>query len=914
MMARKSFLFVLLIVFALSSDTSAQHTSTGSDSKIAQYVKLASELTSRARANVYFANAQDIFRGVQFNYVNVGFGNLTFLRRDIVASGRIPIVFARVYDSIGSGSADFGPGWMLSATETISIENHTARLLSENGSVFEFAEAEGGIFTLAKGRASDYLQLRRTAPGTIQIKLRTGFLKEFKLFNERFFLTKVTDRNGNEVHLIYKDSGLLRIENANHFIELKRNNQGKLISAQDDQGRQVHYRYDAKGRLVEAEDLGGATWSYTYTDDNKLKTVLDPMKRLNFEVSYDDAGRVRRIKQPSGLIQYNYNPLSHSTIVIDRKELVSRYFQNEEGVTVRIVNPLGEETAISLDDARNVLSLSRNGSIVQSMDYDEQHRIISRHAVTGTEPINVSYKDDPVNGALIGIDSGNGLAKTFGYDRNGNLSSAVTDEGLHRYGFSPSGDLATYSASGLDLTFAPDSDGQIGLLKDAKDTTSLEYKTGGELSEVSFADGRKANYEYQASGLRAKLVYKDGRHTEYSYDSAGNLISTKIFDEKGKQVQGQKLFLNDSYQVIKRLLFDGTEEAFEYDPNGNLTKHTKNGAVTRFEYDELNRLVAVLTPAGEHLTYSYTPGERSLVEQYEHSSTSVADLIDTGFTFASAWQVFATRPLTAPFGPIRFSEPLGTFQLANADGTEVLTPETTIEQALQKLNLVVHAEPLKQRQNLFNRPFNTMFMPAEYASINCCFSCSDGSQCRSGLTDGTDTTSCCPPCDPPRPVPVADPPPPPVPTSLKVLSANLISSDNLRGCDPATNFAIVIAIKYQVLDQNGNALASASMEPQERIINFFFDGFRQPDPVPLPIDVGPTQYPGTSKFTDANGQFIDAPFGQCTSAAFTNTFDQPITVIFNGSTYAVRTNSWTIQSASVGQGFISNGNDIKQSK
>src|SRR5205085_2285157 len=48
-------------------------------------VKLASELTSRARANVYFANSQDIFRRAQFSYVNAGLGNLTFLRRDTVA-------------------------------------------------------------------------------------------------------------------------------------------------------------------------------------------------------------------------------------------------------------------------------------------------------------------------------------------------------------------------------------------------------------------------------------------------------------------------------------------------------------------------------------------------------------------------------------------------------------------------------------------------------------------------------------------------------------------------------------------------------------------------------------------------------------------------------------------------------------
>src|SRR5436305_1432619 len=88
---------------------------------------------------------------------------------------------------------------------------------------------------------------------------------------------------------------------------------------------------------------------------------------------------------------------------------------------------------------------------------------------------------------------------------------------------------------------------------------------------------------------------------------------------------------------------------------------------------------------------------------------------------------------------------------ANDSGNEIITPETTIEQALQKLTIVEHNIPLKGRQNLFNRPFNTIFMPAEYASINCCFSCSLDSCRTSTLTGDSDTSNCCPPCDPPPP-------------------------------------------------------------------------------------------------------------------------------------------------------------------
>src|SRR5207302_4781221 len=77
---------------------------------------------------------------------------------------------------------------------------------------------------------------------------------------------------------------------------------------------------------------------------------------------------------------------------------------------------------------------------------------------------------------------------------------------------------------------------------------------------------------------------------------------------------------------------------------------------------------------------------------------------------------------------------------------------------LQKLSLIEHSTPLKRRQNLFNRPFNTIFMPAEYASINCCFSCSLTSCRTTTLTGDSDTSNCCPPCDPPIPTPTPNTP------------------------------------------------------------------------------------------------------------------------------------------------------------
>src|SRR5438094_3113777 len=175
------------------------------DSILDYYVEQVSEFSSRARANVYFPNPQSIFKGVQFNFVNVGSGNLTFLRRDMVASGRIPLVLARVYDSSSSGTEEFGPGWRLSAAETISPGMGKVHLTTESGSVIDFVPDGENNFRFERDYPSDDISLVRTAPDTLQASLRTGFIKEYKLIRGEFRLTRVTNRNGNVLLLIYEN-------------------------------------------------------------------------------------------------------------------------------------------------------------------------------------------------------------------------------------------------------------------------------------------------------------------------------------------------------------------------------------------------------------------------------------------------------------------------------------------------------------------------------------------------------------------------------------------------------------------------------------------------------------------------------------------------------------------------------------
>jgi hypothetical protein len=68
-----------------------------------------------------------------------------------------------------------------------------------------------------------------------------------------------------------------------------------------------------------------------------------------------------------------------------------------------------------------------------------------------------------------------------------------------------------------------------------------------------------------------------------------------------------------------------------------------------------------------------------------------------------------------------------------------------------------------------------------------------------------------------------------IPTSLRFLSATALptGSSGEFGCLPSADYGIMIDIAYQVLDQNGNPINSATMRPQEQG-TFFSGGFLWP--------------------------------------------------------------------------------------
>jgi hypothetical protein len=155
------------------------------------------------------------------------------------------------------------------------------------------------------------------------------------------------------------------------------------------------------------------------------------------------------------------------------------------------------------------------------------------------------------------------------------------------------------------------------------------------------------------------------------------------------------------------------------------------------------------------------------------------------------------------------------------------------------------------------------------------------------------------------------------PGSLTILSIQTLPTGSGVdcGCAPNVDYGIQVAIKYQVNDKDGQPLQKANMIPQEKLTHVTHNGSNQADLAPNWIDVGPSpRNSQTSRFTNANGQFVDAPVGGCDSAFFTASLQQDLSIVVGSKRYTVRRNNIIFNGTTSGQGSISNDTDLQKSR
>ena len=153
-----------------------------------------------------------------------------------------------------------------------------------------------------------------------------------------------------------------------------------------------------------------------------------------------------------------------------------------------------------------------------------------------------------------------------------------------------------------------------------------------------------------------------------------------------------------------------------------------------------------------------------------------------------------------------------------------------------------------------------------------------------------------------------------IPGSLRVVSSRALTpaENQLHGC-MSSWVGYYIMITYQVLDQSGTPIKAAGLVPQEQILNYVFKIAGQ--------KFGPkdlqTQFaditPGMT--TDANGIFVDGPFGECGSGTLPVSASETQNIkIVNpknrGASGVIRSNKWRYNVSASNSGTVTNDADV----
>ncbi|MFI7609441.1 DUF6531 domain-containing protein, partial [Micromonospora sp. NPDC049366] len=398
---------------------------------------------------------------------------------------------------------------------------------------------------------------------------------------------------------------------------------GSLTHRVGARGRVERVRYDDEGNPVERTGAAGQVSRTEYGPfDLVLATVDAGGARTSYE--YDTELRLTRVTNPRGLQwRYTYDAAGRLVEESDFNGRVRRYEYDAAGQLVRSVNGLGEVTEYDHDVLGNVVE-RRTASGSTRYRYDAVGRLV---AAESADAELVIERDG--QGRVVAHTT-NGRTLSFRYDDRTGTRHRRTPAGAESvWAYDPFGNLESLVTAGHKLGFRHDWQGrELGRSLDGRVVLEQAFGTDRQLT-TQLLPGLRRRFDYRADGLlsgveddvtgridfaldaagRVVGVHGVDRHEEYRYDEAGNLASARV---SGLPHCGDLRYAGN-------LVIEAGAVRYRYDAEGRMVRRTLTdpaGAdrTWHFEWDAHDRLVVVLTPAGDRWRYRYDPLGRRIAK------------------------------------------------------------------------------------------------------------------------------------------------------------------------------------------------------------------------------------------------------------------------------------------------------------
>jgi YD repeat-containing protein len=489
-----------------------------------------------------------------------------------------PLTFQRSYASLATQTytAPLGFGW---------AHNQDVRLIfpddpggqrgvvwfkAHTANQYAFLDNRNGTYTATPGVVAG---LTRQAGPPVTYRVTTSDSTVY-LFDENGRLLTHSDPQGRTLSYTYDGAGRVSQVSADagaRYLGFTYDASGRLAAVADHTGRTVMFGYNLSADLASVVDVLGGTWTYSYDGSHHLTQVTDPRGTIVLRVEYDASGRA--VRQFDGLgnrvVEITYNPDGAASIVDAR----------------------ANATIHTYDDRRTLTSVTDTAGGATAKAYAGNFQPSSITDVDG-DTTQLTWSANGAN--LTQVLDAEGNQTDLTYDALNNLTS-VSD---------PAGNVTTYTYSGTLLTSATDALGN---------TTTYSYTPEGFLASVTDARGNTTSYNYDSFGQRISMTDAIGNTWTYAYNALGRLIDTtepngrvthSEFDAGGRMTRSVRNFDASRPQNDENDFNIVTEYA--YDAVGNQIVVTDTfGLTTTYEYDDANRLVRTTDPGGNVTNNTY---------------------------------------------------------------------------------------------------------------------------------------------------------------------------------------------------------------------------------------------------------------------------------------------------------------------
>jgi RHS repeat-associated protein len=460
--------------------------------------------------------------------------------------------------------------------------------------------------------------------------------------------------------------------------------QGRLADAHRDGGAEdVTFTYRNGSAVIATDAAGGATVS-SFDDLGRVVKVEDPLHRVtrlsftemhltavtdaagqSYSFQYDAKGNLLRATDPLGhTVSFGHaGPFDRLTSSTDQNGHTTRYGYDAAGNGVSTTYADGSVERMAYDALGNPTTLTnRRGHPVQ-FKYDTSGRVISQTFADGTA---ITYSYDP-RGNLESATDPSGTTSLF-YDANDQLVRINYPGGRFLSYSSDAGGRRTQMVdqTGFTVNYAYDAAGRLASLTDGSGAPIIRYSfdAAGRLRREDKGNGTATTYEYDSAGEMLSLVNlaPDGSvnsRFDYTYDALGQQTSMTTLD-------GQWTYTYDAIGELTHAVFASNDPAavpdqdlvYEYDDAGNRVRTVFNSITTDYASNDLNQYTTIgsarLSYDADGNLVSRTGGNQTLTYEYDDENRLVAAIAPAG-RFESQYDALGNRIATSKDGqPIQY--------------------------------------------------------------------------------------------------------------------------------------------------------------------------------------------------------------------------------------------------------------------